>query len=68
MVDVSRDQRSYYDRLVQALVMKLCMVLPDSQYVCAMEEVERRCLLMIAFFFLVPEMVIEMIFLSSTSD
>ena len=42
MADVSRDQRSYYDRLVQALVMKLYMVLPDSQYACAMEEVGRR--------------------------
>jgi len=66
MADVSRDQRSYYDRLVQALVMKLCMVLPDSQYVCAMEEVERRWRL--TFFFFLQVMESGMIFLSSTSD
>jgi len=66
MADVWRDQRSYCGRLVQALVMKLCMVPPDSQYVCVMEEAGRRWRL--TFFFFLQVMVIGMIFLSSTSD
>jgi len=66
MADVSRDQRSYYGRLVQALVMKLCMVLPDFLYVCVMEEVGRRWRLTCVFFLQV--MVSGMIFLSSKSD
>lgn len=66
MADVSRDQRSYYDRLVQALVMKLCMVLPSFLCVCALEAVGRHWRLTV--FFYLQVMVIGMIFLSSTSD